>query len=470
MNSWLAILPPILAIVLAIRTREVFSSLFLGILSGSLILMGGQPVNALADALARLVEVFSSRDNVQVIFFCSLVGSLIALIERSGGLEGLVAYILNRNLIRTRRGAQLLGFGVGIIIFVESNIKALLTGAVARPLCDKMGVSREKLSLITDTTDAPVCMLIPLNGWGALIISLLSAQAVKDPVSVLAASLPLSFYLYVVLALLLASIVLGRDIGSMRKAERRADQEGKLWRDGATPLMAEEVAAIRAKPGVKLRALNMVVPILVMVAMIPVGLYTTGHGNPMRGSGSTAVLWAVSTAVLVSILMYFAQRLFTLAEVSDLVIKGVAGLIPLNVILVLAYAIGGVCHDLGTGQYVAQVFSGVLPGWLLPVVIFIISCAISFSTGSSWGTFAIMMPVAVPAALALHVSLPLAVGALLSGGVFGDHSSLISDTTIVSAMASVADLVDHFTTQLPYALVAAGISTLLYLLAGVLLR
>jgi len=469
MNSWLSILPPILAIVLAIRTRQVFVSLFIGVLSGSLILMTGQPFKALADTMIRLVAVFSSRDNVQVIFFCSLVGSLIALIERSGGLEGFVAYLVNRNLIRSRRGAQLLGFAVGMVIFVESNITALVTGSVARPLCDKMRVSREKLSLITDTTDAPVCMMIPLNGWGALIITLLSAQAVQEPVRVLALAIPLSFYLFLSLGVVLLAILLGRDLGPMREAERRAQEEGKLLRDGAIPLMAEDVAAITPKPGVRLRAVNMVVPVLVMIGMIPVGLYITGQGNLLKGSGSTAVLWGVSTAVLVSLLMSFAQRIFTLGEASDLVLKGIAGLVPLNIMLVFAYAIGGVCSDLGTGHYVAQLFSGVLPAWLLPTVIFVVTCFISFSTGSSWGAFAIMIPVAIPAAMALHVSLPLAVGAVLSGGVFGDHSSILSDTTIISAMASVADLLDHFTTQLPYALIAAGLSAALYLVAGIVM-
>jgi Na+/H+ antiporter NhaC len=469
MNTWLSILPPVLAIVLAIRTRQVFVSLFLGLVSGSLILLSGHPIKALVDTMDRLVAVFSDRSNVQVIFFCSLVGSLIALIERSGGLEGFIRFIVNRDLIRTRRGAQLLGYLVGILIFVESNIKALVTGAVARPLCDKLRVSREKLSLITDTTDAPVCMMIPLNGWGALIIALLSGQAVSDPVRVLAYSVPLSFYLFVVLAVLLIVLLTGRDFGPMRAAERRAQEEGKLLRDGATPLMAEDVAAIEPKPGITPRAINMVAPMLVMIVMIFVGLYITGNGEILKGSGSTSVLWAVGTAVLVSLLMCFAQRIFTLDEAADLVMKGITGLLPVNIILVLAFALGAVCGDLGTGKYVAQIFSAALPAWLLPAVIFGVSCLISFSTGSSWGTFAIMVPVAVPAAAALDVSLPLAVGAVLSGGVFGDHASILSDTTIVSAMASVADLVDHFTTQLPYALVAAGVSLVLYLVAGLVM-
>jgi Na+/H+ antiporter NhaC len=468
MNTWLSLLPPVLAVVLAIRTRQVFAALFLGILCGSLVLVSGHPIKALGDTVNRLVAVFLSRDNVQVIFFCSLVGSLIVLIERSGGLEGFIRFIVGRNLITTRRGAQWLGFLVGILIFVESNIKALVTGAVARPLCDKLRVSREKLSLITDTTDAPVCMMVPLNGWGALIIALLSGQAVSDPVRILVYSVPLSFYLFVVLAVLLIVILTGRDFGPMVQAEQRALDEGKLLRDGATPLMAEEVAAIEPKPGIKLRAINMVLPLAVLIGMIFVGLYVTGKGEILKGSGSTSVLWAVGTAVLASLMMGFAQRILTLDEAADLVLKGITGLLPVNIILVLAFAIGSVCSDLGTGRYVAQMFSAALSPWLLPGVIFGVSCAISFSTGSSWGTFAIMIPVAVPAAAALQVPLPLAVGAVLSGGVFGDHASILSDTTIVSAMASVADLVDHFTTQLPYALVAVAISLVLYLAAGFL--
>lgn len=468
MNSWLSIVPPVLAIVLAIGTRQVYVALFLGILSGSLIMVSGHPFAAMSDTLERLVMVFAEADNVRVIFFCSLVGSLMALVERSGGLDGFVDQLLRRNIIRTRRGAQMFALLLGFPLFVESNINALVKGAVARPVCDRWRVSREKLSLLVDTTDAACCMMIPLNGWGALIISLLSAQAVAEPVRVLALAIPLSFYLFLSIGVVMAAVLMGRDWGPMRAAERRAKEQGKPLRDGARPLMAEDVAGISSKPGIPRRARNMVLPMIAMVGMIPVGLYVTGSGRMLSGSGATAVLWGVSAAVLTSVFLSLGQRLLSLGEISELILKGIAGLVPLNVMLVLAYAIGGVCRDVGTGTYVAQVFSGLLPGWLLPAVVFFIACLVSFSTGSSWGTFAIMIPVAVPAAMALHVSLPLAVGAVLSGGVFGDHASILSDTTIVSAMAAVADLVDHFITQLPYTLVAAGLTAGLYLVTGLL--
>jgi Na+/H+ antiporter NhaC len=273
----------------------------------------------------------------------------------------------------------------------------------------------------------------------------------------------------------------------MRKAERRAREQGKVIRDGAVPVVDEEVIAIAPKPGIAHRKRNMLLPLAVMVLMVPVGIAITGiQGvraagieNPTlmnyldQASGSTAVLWAILLAVGVAVVMLKGQGMFTLEESSALLFKGAGGMVQLAAIMMLAFAIGATCNELGTGPWVA----GVVQPWLTPVLIaplvFLVSCFIAFSTGTSWGTFAIMMPLAVPLTASYNlsgetVSLPLVVSAVLGGGVFGDHCSPISDTTIVSSMASCSDHIDHVRTQLPYALTAASVALLLYLLIGLL--
>jgi Na+/H+ antiporter NhaC len=256
----------------------------------------------------------------------------------------------------------------------------------------------------------------------------------------------------------------------MKKAELRATREGKVIADGAMPLVSEEVISIQTKNGVKPNALNMIVPILTMIFMMPVGLYITGNGNLTSGSGSTAVLWAVLTSIFVAGILYKFQKILTIRETIELTLKGMGGLIPLAVLMTFAFAIGAVCKELKTGEYVAQIASKFLTPSLLPSVVFLTSCVISFSTGTSWGTFAIMMPIAIPSAIIMNSNLPLVLASVLSGGVFGDHSSPISDTTIVSSMASACDHIDHVKTQLPYALTAASLALVFFIIFGFILN
>lgn len=466
--GFLSLLPPLIAIFLALATRQVHLSLLTGIFVGAWILADWNPLRALAGTGNLLVEVFQSGGNTMVLFFCLLVGGLIALAQRSGGVEGFVQLVQKRKLVQTRRGAQMLAWVVGLIIFVESSITCLVVGAVSRPLFDRLKISREKLAYICDATSAPVCMLIPLNGWGALVIGLLSAQKVADPVPVLIQALPLTFYALLAVLLVPVVIYLG-DFGPMARAERRAEQEGKLLRDGAVPMVSEEIASLTPRPDVQPKALYLLFPVLVMVSFIPVGLYITGQGNPLKGSGSTSVFWAVSVAILLTGILLWVKRVFTVSELAELVLKGSAGLLSVTILVLLAFAIGMACERLQTGQFTAGLLSQALSGSLLPGLVFLAGALISFATGTSWGTFAILVPVAVPAAASLQVSLPLTLGALLSGGVFGDHASPLSDTTIISSLSAASDHIDHTTTQLPYALLGAFLSALLYFGLGFVL-
>ena len=463
--GFLSLLPPLMAIFLALLTRQIHLSLFAGIYFGVWVLVGWNPFRALGETGNVLVEVFQSRSNTMVIFFCLLVGGLIALIQRSGGVEGFVLWVERRRFVQSRGGAQLLAWLVGLIIFVESSITCLVVGAVSRPLFDRLKISREKLAYICDATSAPVCMLIPLNGWGAMVIGLLTVQNVANPVSTLLTSLPLMFY-SILAVLWVPVVILWRDFGPMARAERRAIVEGKLLADEARPMVSEEIVSLSRKEGVNPSALYLSFPIVVMVAFIPVGLYITGNGNPLNGNGSTAVFWGVSLAILASAVLLLIRKLFTVDELAGLVLKGSSGLLPVTILVLLAFGLGIVSERLSAGPYVAGLIAGRLSSSLLPCLVFVAGALISFSTGSSWGTFAVLIPIAIPAASSLGLPLPLALGAVLSGGVFGDHASPLSDTSIISSLSAASDHVDHINTQLPYALIGALISAIFYLLLG----
>jgi tetracycline resistance efflux pump len=468
--GWLSLLPPLLAIVLAIATRQVFISLFLGIWLGWAILSGGNVFAGLADAIQACVDVFSDAGNTRVIIFCALIGALITLTQRSGGVAGFVEWVQKRNIANTRRGAATLAGSIGFLIFIESSISCLIGGAVARPIFEKMKISREKLAYILDSTSAPKCVIIPLNAWGAYVVGLLNREGIENSVSVFLKSIPFNFYAILALLIVAFVIITFIDIGPMKKAERRARETGKTIADGAVPLVSEEITSIETKPGVTLRAVNMIVPVLVMVITMPLGLYITGEGNITAGSGSTAVLWSVLAAIFSAGVMPLAQKIFNAREVVDLTIKGIGGLMPVAIVMTLAFAIGDTSRALGTGLYVASVTDMLLKPTLVAPVIFIASSLIAFSTGTSWGTYAIMIPIAVPTALLMDVNLPLVAAAVLGGGVFGDHVSPISDTTLVSSMAAASDHIDHVRTQLPYALIAAMGATVLFAVFGVILH
>ncbi len=470
MNSWVSILPPLSAIILALITKQVYLSLFLGIWLGWTILSGWNPLLGLLNSIDGIINVFKEPSNTRVIIFSALVGALIALTQRSGGVQGFVNLIQKKGLIKSRKSAQLFAWAIGLSIFVESSITCLVTGAVSRPIFDKLKISREKLAYICDSTSAPVCIMIPLNAWGAYVIALLTQAGLKNEISLFISAIPLNFYAIFAILLVFLTAITGIDIGPMRKAELRAMREGKVIADGAMPLVSEEVINIGPKSDLNPKARNMLVPVLTMVFMMPIGLYITGNGNLTQGSGSTSVLWAVLASITVAGIMYKVQKILSIRETIELTLKGMGGLIPLAVLMTFAFAIGAVCKELKTGEYVAHIAERFLTPSLLAGVIFVTSAFISFSTGTSWGTFAIMMPIAIPTALALNSNLPLVIASVLSGGVFGDHSSPISDTTIISSMASACDHLDHVKTQLPYAIIAALLALIFFIIFGFILN
>lgn len=464
--GFISLIPPVLAILVALATRQAVLALLAGVVLGEVVLAGGSVLTALAQSVTRITGAFSG--NAEILLFSTLVGAVLTLAGRTGGVHGFVEWVTARGLVRSARGAQALALILGCGIFVESSITCLVSGTAARPLFDRFRLSREKLAYLTDSTSAPVCILIPMNGWGALVIGVLGTLGVENAVGTLVASIPLNFYALAAVVLAFWFGLSGRDLGPMARAQRRAAETGKVLREGARPLVADEVLAVGPEPETPRRARNLAAPLAVMLVMIFVGLLVTGEGDLFAGSGGLSVLWAVLAATATAVALGLFQRLIRLSESVDLVLRGASGMVPVVTVLLLAFAISGVARDLGTGVYLAGLAEGGLPPWAAPAVFFVAAGAMAFSTGTSWGTFAIMLPLALPSVAVLGLDAPLVVGAVLSGGIFGDHCSPISDTTIIASMASGSDLVDHVNTQLPYALLGGAAATAAFLLAGLL--
>lgn len=461
-----SLFPPLLAIILALVTRNVYIALFLGVYSAHTIL-AGNPLTGMVDTLNSFVKVFASGSNTIVILSILMIGGIILLINKSGGIQGFVRYAVHKkSLIKDRRGAQLFAWVIGVLIFTSGTLHCLVAGTIARPISDAFKVSHEKLTYIIRTTSTPVCVLLPLSGWGAFMIGLLQAQGVTDPAAVLVQSIPLNFYCLIAVLSVPLIIWSRKDFGLMREAEKRAETTGMLDK---TPKVDDRSAGNSEDSAPKSGMINMVAPLGGLIMMILVALFVTGEGNLLKGSGMQALLWGCSFAVLVAGLLYISQRLMSFQQFLDYFFAGAGNMMSIAAILVFAFALGGVVKELETGLYLAELCKGVLTPALLPLLVFVISCAISFSTGTSMGTMAVMSAVALPLALAVGGNIPLTFAALVGGSIFGDHSSPISDTAVMSCSTCGCDLMDHVTSQLPYALSAAGLTVLLYLLAGFML-
>ena len=461
--NWMSVLPPLLAITLAIITRQVILSLSVGIWIGFCLLESVNPLAGIGLALDGIVYVFSDAGDTRVLMFTLIIGGLIATIEKLGGVRGFIHLLEHRNWVTNGKRAQWLAYSIGIVVFIESNITLLIAGAISRPLFDRYKISREKLAYIIDSTSAPICVLIPLNAWGAVIISLLGSSEIDNPIDVFLYAIP--FNIYPIVVILFCGFVISRniEIGPMKKAQVRTEGGEFLW-PNATPMIDPAILSQQVERTDADKARFMIVPIAVMVISMPLGLIVTGDGDLSAGSGSTSVLWAVLAALVISWVLALQQRRLSLEELMQIFLKGAGGLLPVTMILLFALALGDVANLLGTGAYVAQLVQQNIPLALLLPLLFIISGFIAFAIGSSWGTFAIMIPLAMQIAVPLDLNSSLFLAAVLSGSVFGDHASPISDTTVVASMASATDHIDHVRTQLPYALISGSIAAFGFLL------
>ena len=465
---WTSVIPPLLAIGLAIATRQVILSLSIGLWMGAWLLGSGNPLAAIPQAIDAVINVFTDPGDTRVLVFTLVIGGLIATIEKLGGVRGFIHLLQEKKWVTGPGRAQWLAFGTGVVVFIESNITLLIAGAISRPLFDRYRVSREKLAYIIDATSAPICVLIPLNAWGAVIVSLLASSGIENPIDVFIGAILLNFY--AIFAVLVCALVIWSDfdIGPMRAAQKRTAEGEFLW-PNATPMVDPSLIEAEQSRQPQDSAKLMLLPVLALVLSMPLGLYVTGEGDLTAGSGSTSVLWAVLIALGTAWAIVLGSRRATLETLMQLFLKGAGGLLPVAMILLFSLALGDVANALGTGVFVAQLAQETIPSALLLPLLFLLSAFIAFSIGSSWGTFAIMIPLAMQIVAALDMNASVFLAAVLSGAVFGDHASPISDTTVVASMAAATDHIDHVRTQLPYALISAGLATVAFFVSGLVL-
>ncbi len=465
--GFLSVVPPLVTIVLALVLKNVFVSLLVGIFLASLILCGGNLFLGLNNTFYGIVSTFESSGNTIVLMSMLLIGALIYLIERSGGIEGFVDIMVKkRGIIKSKRASAFFTWLLGIVVFTSGSLSCMVTGSVSRPLNDSMKLPHEKAAFLVHTTSTPWCVLFPLSGWLASMTGYLTSGGVadSDAITVLIQSIPLNFYCIIAIVFALLVTLLPLDFGPMKKAELRAEQTGELDDPASVPEEAREMS--KGASGVKPRMKNMIIPMIAMIGVILAVLIVSGNGNPTSGDGMQALLWGCIMALLVISVMVMVERLYNLEQLVNEIMKGMSTMLPIACVLLFGFTMGTMVSSLDTGNYLSSVFMRFLTPALLPALTFIISMLLSFATGTSMGTMAIMATIALPMAINMGVSVPLVAGSMFGGSIFGDHSSPISDTTIMSCATTGCNIIDHVKTQMPYVLCFAGASLVLYVIVG----
>jgi Na+/H+ antiporter NhaC len=456
----LSLIPATVAILLAFITRNTVFSLAVACLAG--VLVAGEGLLGFPNLL---VGALGNEDFSWVFLLELFIGILIAFFQRTGAILNFTQFIENRKM--TRKRVQLISWFMGMFVYFSDYFSPLFVGSTMRALSDRFNISREKLAYICDSTSAPVSILVPITGWAVLVAGLIIGMGpiedAGDAMTAFIISIPFNIYsiLAVVMVGLIASGILP-DFGPMRVAEERAMKEGKLVRDGAQPLMGDELTSIDPFPGIKTSLVwNFLFPALLVIGFALSSVFLTGSARPLESFLLASVIAAIVMRV----------QGVPLFEITNTAMAGIKGIMPAVIILAFAYALNDLSAALNTAQYIISVTESWLTPSVLPMLAFLITGFVAFSTGTSWGTYAIMIPIAVPLAFSfsgneLDTVVYTTIAAVSGGGVFGDHCSPLSDTSILASTGAASDHIDHVKTQLPYAAIIGGISVLLYLLVG----
>ncbi|WP_299705979.1 Na+/H+ antiporter NhaC family protein [uncultured Pontibacter sp.] len=496
---WLSILPPLIAIILALIFREVLLALFAGIWVGGFVIYG-MSVKAfftglLAVADTYLVSAMTDTDHIAVILFSMLIGGMVAIISKNGGMAGVVNQL--SRYARSAKSTQLVTWILGIAIFFDDYANTLIVGNTMRPVTDRHRISREKLAYIVDSTAAPVAAIAFVTTWVGAELGYIKDAATslgieEGAYSLFFHSLEYAYYPVLTLVFMLMLILMDRDYGLMYKAENRARTTGAVSKQRpdsrSEAKQQQEMAEFEAIDPERSRAFNALIPVLVVIFGTVIGLLYTGYNADTWADASigffrklsitigdsnsyTALIWASLSGVVVAIALTVSQRIMSLYETMESLVTGFKTMLPAMLILVLAWSLAQVTKELYTAEYLTSLFSGnVSPRWL-PEITFFLAAIIAFSTGSSWGTMAILYPLMLPAAwyvsqqhgMSVEETMPImynVISVVLAGAVFGDHCSPISDTTILSSLASGCNHIDHVKTQLPYAVTVALVANL----------
>ncbi|MEL3906305.1 MAG: Na+/H+ antiporter NhaC family protein [Treponema sp.] len=484
-------IPPLLTIVLALITKDVIIALFLGIVSGTLIVAAGHPLTALMAATDLIAQSLNDGWNIRIFLFCALLGGLVGMLSKTGAAAALGRF--TAAVLHNRKSTLFTVWLLGLFIFIDDYFNSLAVGTIMRPITDHHKISRAKLAHILDSTAAPVCILAPISSWVVTVMSVVKSSEGFSELGIsefefFLRSVPYNLYALLTLLMIVILIFTGKDFGPMKISERMAHYDNCLYNETLYGTPSGEIPIFE---NTKANALDMILPILILIITAVFFFPFTTWNNAVDGKtihsvamaiqhiplgqafietdASVALLYAAVVTVVFTYINFLVRKLLTVKTASAAIKDGIASMVPALIILTLAWTIGAVIRSspadggLGLAQYLAELVThSVFPLWLLPGAVFLFSALISFSTGTSWGTFTIMIPIVMPIAVALakmrgfadgavlHAAL-ISTSAVLSGAVFGDHASPISDTTILSSTGAGCPHLEHVATQMPYA-------------------
>ena len=469
-TGW-ALLPPVVAIALALITKEVYSSLFIGIVVGAVLYGGGNVertiLHAFGDDNGGFVSVLTDSYNVGILIFLVILGTIVAMMNKAGGSAAFGKWASEH--IKTKAGAQLATILLGVLIFIDDYFNCLTVGSVMRPVTDKHNVSRAKLAYLIDATAAPVCIIAPVSSWAAAVSGFVKGE---DGLTLFVRAIPYNFYAILTVVMMVSMVLLKVEFGPMAKHEKNADN-GDLFSmgDRTQNIQEDEQGSSKGK------VIDLVIPILCLVVCCVIGMIYTGgffKGKDFitafsNSDASVGLAIGSFFGLVITILLYVIRRVLPFKNCMDCLVDGFRAMVPAILILTMAWTLKSMTDSLGAKEFVAMSMKSVAGDFisLLPAVIFLVACFLAFATGTSWGTFGILIPIVVAVFEGSNYELMIvSISACMAGAVCGDHCSPISDTTIMASAGAECDHVNHVSTQLPYAIVAAVVSFFSFIIAG----
>ena len=465
-----SLVPPIVAIALALITKEVYSSLFVGILIGGLLYAGGNPEGTVLHVFSDgIVSVLSDSYNVGILIFLVILGSIVAMMNKAGGSAAFGRWASSK--IKTPAGAQLATIALGVLIFIDDYFNCLTVGSVMRPVTDKQNVSRAKLAYLIDATAAPVCIIAPISSWAAAVAGFVEGE---DGFSLFIRAIPYNYYALLTIVMMVGMVLMHEEYGPMALHEANA-RKGDLFTTGNHPYEAmDEEAAAAGDNG---HVMDLVIPIFSLIICCVIGMIYTGgffEGTDFvtafsQSDASVGLALGGFFGLVITVVLYMIRRVMKFRDLMACLPEGFKAMVPAILILTFAWSLKAMTDSLGAKEYVAALVKASAGTFvsLLPAIIFLVGCFLAFATGTSWGTFGILIPIVVDAFSATDPQLMIiAISACMAGAVCGDHCSPISDTTIMASAGAQCEHVNHVSTQLPYAITAAAVSCVSYIVAG----
>ena len=464
-----ALIPPVVAIALALITKEVYSSLFLGILVGGLLYSGFSFEGTVTHIFqGGIISVLSDSYNVGILIFLVILGAMVCMMNKAGGSAAFGRWASKR--IKTRVGAELATIVLGVLIFIDDYFNCLTVGSVMRPVTDKHHVSRAKLAYLIDATAAPVCIIAPISSWAAAVSGFVEGE---DGLSIFVRAIPYNFYALLTIVMMVGMVLIKTEFGSMRVHEVNALKGDLYTTEGRPYADAEKEGRVNPRG----RVIDLVIPIVCLVVCCVIGMIYTGgffSGTDFvtafsQSDASVGLTLGSSFALVLTVVFYMVRKVLSFKDCMDSIPEGFKAMVPAILILVFAWSLKSMTDSLGAAAFVENAMRSAAGGLMniLPAIIFLVGCGLAFATGTSWGTFGILIPIVVAVFEGSDPELMIiSISACMAGAVCGDHCSPISDTTIMASAGAQCDHVNHVSTQLPYAILAAAVSFVTYLVAG----